>query len=134
MSLTPADDDVVGDQAEAYLQGRYRQYLEARHEVVPSWAWVNQVAHGTRCDLAGRASGSGDVGPGRLVASVALQLTSLSDAQLLRVQHERLMPLEGAMRDDDGDPPRSEEELARAIIVGLRSLSPGPLRGLGEGC
>lgn len=36
---------------DAMLEGRYVEYLESRHQPVPTWAWVNVLAHGGIEDL-----------------------------------------------------------------------------------
>jgi len=40
-----ADDGGLGDECEAYLRGEWAEYLAARGEAVPRWAWLNRVAH-----------------------------------------------------------------------------------------
>jgi len=36
---------------EAFVAGRYVDYLQAHHETVPSWGWLNLLAHGGVDDL-----------------------------------------------------------------------------------
>lgn len=115
----------VATAAQAYITGRYRAYLEGREEAVPAWAWVNELAHGTRADLEKLAAlRPSSPGPKRLVGDLAAGLTDLDDARLQRVQRERLEPLEVTLRERAAGPPTSEDELARTILAGLRGLAP----------
>jgi hypothetical protein len=49
----PASDSCdVWSEAEAFLGGTYAEHLISHGRRVPSWAWLNRVAHGTEADLA----------------------------------------------------------------------------------
>jgi hypothetical protein len=47
---------------EAFITGRYADYLEDREQAVPRWVWLNLLAHGTAEQL---ASAQEDLGPDR---------------------------------------------------------------------
>ncbi len=97
--------DEVAAECGAFLEGRFAQLLEARRRTVPSWAWLNQVAHG---DLEQLRDLAGNVRPARqlgqpawewpqAVADIAAELLWLvgDDPPALRqLQLEALVPLE----------------------------------------
>lgn len=95
----------LADEIEAFLAGRYVDFLAARHRPVPAWAVVNRLAHGTRDELARVVEGR--VGPQasppqRRVAweeperfLAAHLLARTADAgELLTLQLASLVPLE----------------------------------------
>ena len=41
----PEQPGGVGDECEAWLAGEWAEYRTARGQGVPSWAWLNRVAH-----------------------------------------------------------------------------------------
>ena len=48
----PADaPEELGDECEAFQAGRWAEFRSARGREVPSWAWLNQVAHVSETDL-----------------------------------------------------------------------------------
>lgn len=98
----------LADELEAFLAGRYVDFLAARHRPVPAWAVVNRLAHGTRDELAriveGR-TGPQASPPQRRVAweeserfLAAQLLARTADAgELLALQLASLVPLELAL-------------------------------------
>lgn len=44
-SNEPDPDGGLGEECEAWLAGRWAEYLAGLGEPVPRWAWLNQVAH-----------------------------------------------------------------------------------------
>ena len=50
MLRDPAARELVAD-CDAFVAGRYAEYLLARKRPVPVWAWVNLFAHGSESDL-----------------------------------------------------------------------------------
>lgn len=44
-------DEMIGDECEAFLAGRWGAELRRTGAPVPRWAWLNQVAHGTPEEL-----------------------------------------------------------------------------------
>lgn len=129
---TKAAHEVLGEEfaaeCEAFLQGRFAALLSSRHETVPPWARLNQVAHG---DLEQLRALAGSVRPApqlgqpawewlQAVADIAAELLWLvgDDPPALRqLQLEALVPLEADMM---GQRPR-------------RAFSPSGLLGDAQG-
>ena len=103
----------VGDECEAFVNGRYVAWLGERGRAVPAWAWLNLVAHGDAAELAALATGSDESVPPewrRTLGRLAARATS-------EAQHAVLVPLE-----------------LQLIKAGLSpDLSPGQLTLLAEG-
>ena len=47
----PVRGSGLGDECEAFLAGEWVDHLEAEGLPVPSWAWLNRVAHAPEADL-----------------------------------------------------------------------------------
>lgn len=104
----PVLDPEVENEFDAFLAGRYAEWALARRQAVPAWAWVNQVAHGSRDDLETLAR-SDDIAASpadRVVwhaATVFLAKEVLGvagdDTDLRRVQQEALVPVELQLAD-----------------------------------
>lgn len=60
-------ESVLVVECEAFLAGRYAQYLDTKNLRVPDWAWLNVLAHGSQDDIATLASGNSP--PPRLLAT-----------------------------------------------------------------
>ena len=48
----------VGSECEAFLHGIYVEYLESTKSIIPSWAWLNVLAHGTEEQITSLATGT----------------------------------------------------------------------------
>lgn len=131
---SPGDD--VGTECEEFLSGRFARMLATRGEPVPAWAWLNQVAHATRQEVAALAATAGS--PRRLgagdwraaVAAVALDLLWLAQNEraLQLLQLEALVPVELALMGDQTALVGTPEELvriARAALFGSPRLALG---------
>lgn len=123
------DGDVVSD-CEAFLLGGYAEFLEARSEPVPVWAWTNVLAHGRREDLE-RAAAGARVGwswtrrwrVARTVAAGELLDRVASGASLADMQREVLVPLELELvscREDWACMPERWLEVVRSALHSYR--------------
>jgi hypothetical protein len=92
-------------EAEAFLGGTYAEYLESLGRKVPSWAWINLVAHGAEADISAVArsdnhwdeSAIWSTGWHRMVSFLAADLLALArttDQTVWALQREVLVPLE----------------------------------------
>ena len=52
----PWERELVAE-CEAYLAGHYAQYLREAKRLIPTWAWLNVLAHGSEDDVAALAAG-----------------------------------------------------------------------------
>ena len=95
----------VGSQAEAFVLGTYAKYLESSGRRIPSWAWINCLAHASESKLTALANGTyswGRDGWGstqwyRAVSFLATELLTrakASDQTVRRLQQVVLVPLE----------------------------------------
>ncbi len=88
------------EECEAFLSGHYAQHLEHDGRLVPDWAWLNVLAHGSEQDvrdLAAQRWGAADGGLRLAWAFVAQDL--LTEAQsrgdeVIELQQSTLVPLE----------------------------------------
>ena len=48
----------VGSECEAFLQGAYVEYLDSDGSIIPTWAWLNVLAHGTEDQIRSLATGT----------------------------------------------------------------------------
>lgn len=102
--VLPDGAAAVGDEVEAFLQGRLVDYFVARSRPVPAWTVLNKVAHATADELAALAGGPGKDPtaepdePRWRSERRALAAQLLEDAptpqQLADVQRKALVPLE----------------------------------------
>ena len=49
--MTQDDELEIGNEWEAFLAGRWADHLWARGDAMPSWAWLNRVAHASEAEL-----------------------------------------------------------------------------------
>jgi len=115
---------LLAAECEAFLQGRYMQWLENRGRPVPAWAWLNGLAHGSPPVVVALAARRGDPNdPNDLVAGLAsavLYNIGQHDDSLAVVQESRLVPLEAKLFQYSGSaPPEDATELARWLVLGL---------------
>jgi uncharacterized cupredoxin-like copper-binding protein len=95
----------LAEECEAFLQGSLAAQLSLNRQPVPSWAWLNQVAHSGHREVARMASdarrhrqlGRRHAAWRWAVAELAAELLYLADArpeEIWRLQKEALVPLE----------------------------------------
>jgi hypothetical protein len=96
--------DLVSE-AEAFVCGTYAEHQESLGRTVPSWAWVNCLAHGTEAELSELArdggtwveTDNGSTAWHRMVSFLAADVLTLArarDQSVSTMQHEVLIPLE----------------------------------------
>jgi hypothetical protein len=117
--------ELIGE-CESFLNGCFAEHLLAEGAVVPTWAWMNLLAHGTTEDLAAPPVRLTDL-PRSLDpwvqarAYLAAELLDVVDARtpLVTVQRDTLIPLELAMMqrgpDDDRRPAAWVAEVTAAL-------------------
>jgi hypothetical protein len=109
---------------EAFLAGRYAEWLQGRHQAVPGWAWFNALAHGSLADVIDLAETVDSVsGADELVAQLAAQLLDMiggSEGALRDLQHCSLQPLETAVRVRFGEAsPRNRLQLVEWMVLAI---------------
>jgi hypothetical protein len=104
-------------ETEAFLSGHYAEYLDARSLLVPDWAWLSVLAHGSFEQLRSLAVSSHDVRPTR--TALGWQAVAFLASEIV------------SQLDDD----RGLDELRRAVLLPLELTSPsvdttakGPVR------
>jgi hypothetical protein len=96
----PDRNAVLGDEVEAFLEGRLVEHLLARGRVVPAWTVLNKVAHATFEELVGLARSGASEGAEpvwlRAQRALAAELVDRSSTPggVVGVQREMLVPLE----------------------------------------
>lgn len=111
-------------ECEAFLDGRYRQFLERRGKPVPAWAWLDCLAHGSTADITAVAiSKAYTNSPAQLVAELSTAVLGRLDREddsLLRLQESKLLPLESKLYKYAGlTVPQSAAELTRWVVSTL---------------
>jgi hypothetical protein len=117
------------DECEAFLDGRFVEYLVEHDAPVPVWAWTNLLAHGTEDQLraaSNTASGLAALEPWLLarhyLAGEVLQLAS-SHGPLDRVQARLLIPLERDLASRAGAARWRPSEWVSAVLATLAPLT-----------
>ena len=97
--LCPFDNEF-----DAFLAGRYADWLSTANRAVPAWAWVNKVAHATIEELHAIATGPVPVGASgetvqwhlvsTLLAKEVLAAVAGDESRLAELQRETLVPAE----------------------------------------
>jgi hypothetical protein len=125
-------------ETEAFLSGGYADHLTRTGLVVPTWAWLNGIAHG---DLQTLADSSGpSIGKPwlfiaqrpedfwwdaqRLLATELLKFVGNDATMLVRVQCSVLVPLEFELMRDEVDTGLTAYEIVRKARSALRSWIP----------
>jgi hypothetical protein len=92
-------------ECEAFLSGRSAQYLDSQNRLIPVWAWLNLLAHGSERDIAVLAAGEWE-SPRRASATsvwrqafafLAQELLNQATRQgrpLAEIQRSTLVPIE----------------------------------------
>jgi hypothetical protein len=120
----------VWSEAEAFLRGTYAEHLESRGRRVPSWVWLNRVAHGTETDLSALVRGdhswdgstSGNTGWYRMVSFLAADLLALAratDQTVSALQREVLVPLELELAREDNHRRLGAAQLVSVALAAL---------------
>ena len=93
--------DELAAECEAFLAGRYPEYLKHRGDPIPAWAWTNPLAHASEEQLRTMISTPGDaMGPAggwpHACCYVAGELLDLAEQRgpLGELQATALVPLE----------------------------------------
>lgn len=131
------DSDDLCSEAEAVVRGTYAQHLESLGRTVPSWAWINALAHGSEGELSALAGagdlsgrrGSGGAEWGGAVSFLAADLStlaSLGNRGVTALQREVLVPLE---LDLARDVRRRRLGPADVVSVALAALHGHPSTG-----
>ena len=126
----PSDPHGLGNEAEAFLRGTYAEYLEALGRRVPSWAWLNCLAHGTEADLSALAGGghpedgatTGSTDWHRMVSFLASDLLTMAratDQTVSALQRDVLIPLELDLAGEDNHRRRSPAQLVSVTLAAL---------------
>jgi hypothetical protein len=125
-------------ECEAFLSGRYREYLAAQNRPVPGWAWINQLAHGSLDDVRSMAGHPVADDPLSVVVDLARRVVGLIDAGLSTlegIQRQTLIPLELALAkrhptDVPCDARRLSASIRSSLIGGLPPVNPDRRTGL----
>jgi len=114
----PGDEQPSGNKAgraalnefDAFLGGRYIDYLLQNGLAVPTWAWVNEVAHATHDELEAIAAETRyredqplALAWQRAIGAIARQLVAEADGddcRLQELQTQVLVPVELALAQD----------------------------------
>jgi hypothetical protein len=104
--------------------------MESHGRRVPSWAWLNRVAHGTEADLSALIGGehpwdgstNGNTGWHRMVSFLAADLLALAratDQTLSALQREVLVPLELELAREDNHRRLNAAQLVSVALAAL---------------
>ncbi|MBO0727642.1 MAG: hypothetical protein J2P57_00200 [Acidimicrobiaceae bacterium] len=120
-----AEINFVTAECEAYLSGKYADWLSNHGQPVPGWAWINGLAHGSADDVtATAAADAGGEGPDQLIAEIACKVRSATEGtgvSVAALQHHTLIPLETRLWTLFGDAvPTDSSELAEWLALAFR--------------
>ena len=124
----PWEHELVTE-CEAYLSGRYAEYLGEAKRPVPVWAWLNVLAHGSEEDVAALAAGEPHPSISlwhQALAFLAQELMNQAarrGRRLADLQRSTLVPLELELA---GKGAQSPVELARFVSRVLSALAQRP--------
>ena len=130
-SNEPDPDDGLGGECEAWLEGRWAEYLAVRGEPVPRWAWLNQVAHASEKAVRAmtRLPAVNDDEWFRLRGCVAESLIKEAAGKGVTVadlQRSVLLPIECALFGDESMYRFGNPELMVRILAALHHPSAQP--------
>jgi len=107
-------------ESEAFLCGHLAELMLRSWQHVPSWAWVNSLAHGTRQDIAQLEDGRW--GPSLKFLAEEILSVAEDDETLGELQHAALIPLELHMlASTDGAGPGARH-LVHGVLGAIRSF------------
>lgn len=124
--------EALAAEATTLLSGRYASFLNERRHAVPSWAWVNALAHRTQEDLAAIATvGAQPEGEWRglpdewrdaivFLAGDVISYARAAGLSTAELQRSRLVPLELDLMRKSDDAVRTPGQLATLVIAVLR--------------
>jgi hypothetical protein len=126
----------VGNAAEAYLSGTCARYLQGQHKQVPTWAWINALAHCSPQGMRNIAVGL-DHGLPRgfklrrwkkvihLLAAEMVKLAEIGEHSIEDLQRQALVPLEDRLLQGiEPHDPSTPENLASCTFTTLSSAFP----------
>jgi len=125
---TPAAP-TVADECEAFLTGHSAERAVQWGRAVPTWAWINLLAHARAQDLAGLAGGAPLPGTGpdhgrwwvvvRRLAGAVLDQAKRSDTPIAVIQAGPLSAVESWLVDDEPMSQISPDQLIAVVLAVL---------------
>jgi hypothetical protein len=124
-------DISLATECEAFLTGRYADHLQALRKVVPDWAWLNALAHGTDADLRALAAEEARWPSPRsrtarewqhAIAFLAAHLAGLvatGEHTLAELQIATLAPIELDLAALDGWVPATPAQVVSTVLAAL---------------
>jgi hypothetical protein len=119
---------------EAFLAGRYIDYLVQHSRAIPTWAWVNAVAHATHDELVAIATGTTyfEALPSaarwqqavRAIARHLVAETGDDDERLRELQSQVLVPVELTLAQE-WDRPLNPAKIRDIVLWALASRPGG---------
>lgn len=113
---------------DAYLSGHIVEHLRTQERPVPTWAWLNLLAHGTEQEILAEHSKVGAHGEATpwqdarsYLAGEVLAVLDADPVGLANVQESVLVPVELALIDRGTTPGPSLAELVSAVLSGLEA-------------
>ena len=119
----------IGSDCEAFLHGTHVEYLDSAACIIPSWAWLNVLAHGTEDQITSLANGASSqyeaAGRGTewasmmsLLAVEMLGLAKATSRSVSEIQRSILVDVEPALaRECDNRCPRPREVVGRTMAA-----------------
>ena len=111
----------IGDELEAFLAGRYVRFQRDRHREIPSWAWLNRLAHGTSDEviaLGERRVRRRDAWE-HAEQLLAREIMVLAGGDLEGLQRSVLMPLELRLAERDGCAALTPQQFAARVLMAI---------------
>lgn len=138
----------LAQECEAFLAGRYAEHLDGLGCPVPTWAWLNGLAHGDLARVESLAAGRlkqlrrprtglwlASTWPSAVafLAGEVLDLVRSGGADLDELQLRVLAPLEEDVWCHPERHPHRPNQLVSAVLADLRHRPRGPRRRRGAG-
>lgn len=116
-------------ECEAFLAGHYADHLVREVQIVPAWAWMNLIAHGTEDQIREAATtfvARGWPGASRFLAGELIDLVESGLEPLDELQRSYLVPLELELASLPWTARWSPAQLVAAVLATLpqRRLTP----------
>ena len=89
--------EALATECASFLDGSFAEHLAGLLQVVPPWAWMNLLAHGTEAEVRRAATtfvARGWPGARRFLAGELVDLVESGHGPLERLQRSALVPLE----------------------------------------
>jgi hypothetical protein len=126
----PTHED-IGAECEAFLQGSYVGYLASLDRAIPSWAWLNTLAHGTAPEIEalGRGTSASDWRVARgtewypvvaFLASETLLVARTSGHSITEIQNAVLADIELGLAQEASARSLRPEELVEHTLAALQ--------------